>query len=104
MCIAWFSIVANQEGVRAMADTGMEKAEMKRLLTRSKSEPVNCAIAQGEARDDPENHPDHDLGGERQASRGPRCGRRVRHPGRLRSRSPIAPRCAATQPARIGML
>lgn len=31
-----------------MAETGMEKADMKRLLIRSKSEPVNCAIAQGE--------------------------------------------------------
>ena len=27
-------------------DTGMEKADMKRLLVRSKKEPVNCAVAQ----------------------------------------------------------
>jgi hypothetical protein len=30
----------------ASVDTGMEKAEMKRLLVRSKKEPVNCAVAQ----------------------------------------------------------
>jgi uncharacterized protein YukE len=28
-------------------DTGMEKAEMKRLLAKSKTEPVNCAFGQG---------------------------------------------------------
>ena len=27
------------------ADTGMDKADMKKLLTRSKKEPVNCAVA-----------------------------------------------------------
>src|SRR5271163_4833828 len=30
----------------AQIDTGMEKAEMKKLLVRSKKEPVNCAVAQ----------------------------------------------------------
>ena len=31
-----------------MAETVMKKAEMKVLLARSKSEPVNCAVAQGD--------------------------------------------------------
>ena len=29
------------------ANTGMPKAEMKKLLTRSKAEPVNCAVGVG---------------------------------------------------------
>lgn len=32
----------------AAVDTGMEKADMKRLLVRSKKEPVHCAVAQPE--------------------------------------------------------
>ena len=31
-------------------DTGMEKRDMKKLLKRSQSEPVSCAIAQGDAK------------------------------------------------------
>jgi hypothetical protein len=32
----------------AEVNTGMEKPDMKRLLTKSKAEPVNCAFGQGE--------------------------------------------------------
>jgi hypothetical protein len=45
---SWIVIGAQEAGMAADVNTGMEKGEMKRLLAKSKKEPVNCALGQGD--------------------------------------------------------
>jgi len=48
LLFARIGIGAREVGMAGDVNTGMEKGEMKRLLAKSKKEPVNCAFGQGD--------------------------------------------------------